>query len=286
VNWGLSEVRLISRLYRNLLRVVNVPLLLSELFDPATGADYGVGRIAKVRLVLRFFRNHRRISTASSPFEHIAMAVAILRVPAHLRGDIVECGTYKGGSAANLSLVAALCGRRLHIFDSFAGLPEPEGDDVAHVAPHVGEIHPYARGNWRGALEEVRENLRRCGRLQSCVLHPGYFDQTLPGIRDLCSVLIFLDVDLRASLEVCVRHLWPTLQETCSLFTHEAPHLEIASLFYDREWWNSTFGVDAPGLVGAGNGLGLHPGRGGYGSPLGYVVKRIDTQRFVEVRSR
>jgi hypothetical protein len=56
-------------------------------------------------------------------------------------------------------------------------------------------------------------------------------------------------------------------------YTHEAQELHLASLFYDDAWWSSTLGQNAPGLAGAGNGLGLLPGPGGYRSELGYTIK-------------
>ena len=48
-------------------------------------------------------------------------------MPPELKGDVVECGCYLGGSSVNISLVCALTGRRLLIYDSFEGLPEPSG---------------------------------------------------------------------------------------------------------------------------------------------------------------
>jgi hypothetical protein len=46
-------------------------------------------------------------------------------------------------------------------------------------------------------------------------------------------------VDLRASLETCVRTIWPMLVDGGALFVHEARHHEIASLFFDDAWWET-----------------------------------------------
>jgi O-methyltransferase len=54
------------------------------------------------------------------------LASAVLQVPRSTPGSVVECGCYVGGSTANLSLVCAATGRKLIIFDSFQGLPEPK----------------------------------------------------------------------------------------------------------------------------------------------------------------
>jgi len=55
--------------------------------------------------------NKLRIPTGTSYKGHLAMALKILETPPEVASDIVECGTRKGGSAANLSLVCRLAGR-------------------------------------------------------------------------------------------------------------------------------------------------------------------------------
>ena len=209
------------------------------------------------------------------------MSTRILNIPRSVEGCVVECGTYKGGSAANLSLVCALCHRELEIFDSFEGLPEPSDRDRRHFVPALRVVHTYARGSCHGSLEEVRSNISRYGAINVCTFNVGYFCDTLPTLRKKCA-FVFLDVDLVDSLELCLRNLWPLLQDGCFLFTHEAPHLEISFLFFDREWWRSNLAAKAPGLIGAGTGLGLFPRSGSFQSDLGYTVKNPQTLDFPE----
>ncbi len=107
------------------MTLLSLPIILLDYFRSETGAEFGVGLSRKIWLMVRMARNNRRIPTASHFLEHLMMATQILRVPASIEGRVVECGSFKGGSAANLSLVCDLCDRKLEIFDSFAGLPEP-----------------------------------------------------------------------------------------------------------------------------------------------------------------
>ncbi len=255
-----------SKLSRILLSLIVAPTILSEFFEASTGEEYGIGFIQKLRLVWRMVWNRYRITTASHIFEHLAMATRIMRTPKSLSGCIVECGCYKGGSSANLSLVAKLCGRTLNIFDSFAGLPSVPS----------GETHVYAKGDFCGSLQEVKENIRRFGAPDCCRLHEGFFDATLPSFREP-AILVFLDVDLTISLKTCLACLWPQLGEGCYLFTHEAQDREIVDVFFDRDWWRLRFRTEPPGLVGAGTGLGLIPFPGGFKSNLGYTLKRTAT---------
>lgn len=273
-------LRLVVGLFKRLAFLFSIPVVLSDYFHPQTGREYGVGLAQKLKLALSMARNYRRITTGSYVIEHLVMASQILRVPNSVVGCVVECGSFKGGSATNLSLVCALCNRELHIFDSFQGLPEPSIGDQEHILVALHQVHTYAKGSWKGTLEEVRENITKYGRIEVCHFHVGYFAETLPAIKEPC-VLVFADVDLRGSLETCLRYLWPLLQDECYFFTHEAPHAEIASLFFSEAWWNSTLRSRPPGLLGAGTGLGLLPANGGFRSDLGCTVKNTDLVTFV-----
>jgi len=222
------------------------------------------------------YRNRFRIVTAAGLLDQVVMVTAILQVPKDLKGVVVECGSYQGGSTSNLSLVCALVGRELHVFDSFAGLPEPPEADKLHKVPSLREIRTFAKGDWCGTIEIVTENIRRYGNLSVCRFHQGYFDQTLPQFHEPV-VFGFCDVDLRSSLEPCVENLWPLLQDRRMLFTHEANHMEIAGLFFEPNWWQQR-GLEQvpPGLVGGGSGIGLYiSDKGFFRSTLGFAVKNL-----------
>ncbi len=272
--------RLFLGMLKRLSYMLSVPVLLGDYFHPQTGADYGVGFFAKVKLALKMGRNYRRITTGSRVIEHLIMATQILKVPRTVEGSVVECGSFKGGSAANLSLVCALCERQLEVFDSFAGLPEPSEVDREHRIVSIHQVHTYAKGAWKGTLEEVKGNITGNGRIDVCNFNVGYFSETMPTFRKRV-IFAFLDVDLRDSLETCLLYLWPLLQDGSYVFTHEAPHMEIASVFFCDTWWSSTVGLPPPGLVGAGTGLGLLPAAGGFRSDLGYTVKTPAAGDFI-----
>lgn len=275
-------MRYIFKAYIRFLSLLNIPVILAEFFQSKTGREFGINLIDKIFLIFKINRNNKRIISASGGFEHRLMISKILNIPKSMEGCIVECGCYKGGSSANLSIIADITDRKLEIFDSFKGLPEPSSQDKEHILMRQEEIHTYTKGEWNGSLEEVKENISKYGKIQVCNFNKGYFDDTLPTFKKKC-VFIFLDVDLRSSMETCLKYLWPLLQDGGYLFTHEAHHIEIASLFYDNEWWQKNLNSIPPGLVGAGNGLGLNPQNGGYTSAIGYIIKNPDISTFETV---
>ncbi len=233
--------------------IIKLYQILTSFFDPHLGQDYSLNWFKKTRLLLRFILNTKRIPTASSWYEHMLIASRILSYPKSRPGIIVECGVYKGGSAVNLSLICKLTGRKLLVFDSFVGLPQPTSADTRHHCPQLEEIHTYTKGAFRGRLREVKNNLNKYGNLSVCSFVPGYFSASLPEfIRSNQDkiICVFADVDLVNSLKTCLKYLWPLLIPGGYFFTHEAHHLEIAALFYNRKWWQKNLHQSIPGLTG------------------------------------
>jgi len=282
VGLSVRAIGLVAKGYRLAVLALSLPIVLGEFFQSETGREYGVDLPTKLLLVARMVRNNLAVPTGSSFVEHLVIATKALRIPADREGCLVECGAYKGGSTANLSLVAALCGRALVVFDSFEGMPEPDAADREHVLIASEQRHTYDVDAWNAPLSEVKANIGRYGALSACRFEVGYFEETMPGFDDPVA-LAFLDVGLRSSAETAVEELWPLLGEGSYLFTHEAKHMEIATLFFDAEWWAERLDESPPGLVGAGSGLGLHPGDNGFSSLLAYTIKAPDHGAFREV---
>jgi hypothetical protein len=258
---------------RNAARALTtaLPTILIFLFDREVGGAYGVGVYRKLRLLLNFSRNARKVEILSGKLEHLELASAILRVPPSVDGDVMECGCYMGGSSINLSLVCAMVGRRLVICDSFAGLPEPKDYDRAHFSAYVGHTDDYFEGRFAASLDAVKQNLAKYGNLEVCDFVVGFFDQSLDGF-DRKLVMAFLDVDLIDSIKPCIIAIWPNLQEDCRIYVHEARSLSLVSIFFDLGWWRENLGADCPGFIGAGTGLPLSSPRG---SELGYAQKGV-----------
>jgi O-methyltransferase len=233
-------------------------------------------------MFLRAFANRFLTPAATSYWELLLISSEILSTKTP--GAIVECGCFKGGSTATLSVACKRAGRTLNVFDSFCGLPEPTLEDRSHTVLSDAEIHRYKKGAFAGSLDTVKKTVSRHGAIEACRFWPGYFEQTLPTFKEPVAVA-FCDVDLVASLKTCIQYLWPAMPDGAALFTHEAHHLEVAKLFHDDHWWKSSLGQEAPGLIGAGSGLGLgfrKTRHGYYGSCLGLVRKNPEITKVCD----
>ena len=238
-------------MYRFILQlyyVATVPIAIFFILNStAIHPAYKLGFFRKQWLGWCMFINKLRVPTGTSYKSHLAMALKVFEEAPDTEGCIVECGTWKGGSAVNLSLVCKMTGRKLIIYDSFEGLPEGRTEDRQGF---------YETGDYRGPLEEVQANLKRFGSIEVCEFRKGWFDKSLPDHAEPI-LLAFIDVDLELSLEPCVRFLWPHLIDKGYIFIDEYVGLDYCSIFWSERYWKETFDRTPPGLIGSGVGLPL-----------------------------
>lgn len=120
--------------------------------------------------------------------DQLALVAAELAVVAKrgIPGDVVELGCYRGAMAlwlrAQLDWLG-LADRRVHVFDSFQGLPAPGSHD---------EASGLREGEFACGVDEVIAAHRAWG-LRLPVIHPGWFRDTLPS--QLPDTVAFAHVD-------------------------------------------------------------------------------------------
>lgn len=122
----------------------------------------------------------------------------------NIAGDIVECGSARGGSAALMGMAMKQDweGRKLWLFDTFEGLPKPNSNDPDYETALLYE------GLCRGSLEDVTELLKKLQLLQNCTLVKGLFQDTLPQVDIEKISVLHLDGDWYDSVMVCLQHLY------------------------------------------------------------------------------
>ena len=102
-------------------------------------------------------------------------------------GVLLECGVAEGGTAAMLALANRELGervRRLYLFDSFEGLPEPTIEDF--MDGQAGRfIRPLPKGSCLGTLEQVKELMLKTLQFKESdvTFVKGWFQDTVPAFR-------------------------------------------------------------------------------------------------------
>lgn len=119
-------------------------------------------------------------------------------------GDIVECGTARGGSAALMGLTLQSLGarRNLWLFDTFEGLPPPSSADPD------SDIADLYTGAFRGGEAEVAALFERLGILEGTRMLKGLFQETLPAAEVGAVAVLHVDGDWYESVLVCLEQLY------------------------------------------------------------------------------
>jgi O-methyltransferase len=126
-------------------------------------------------------------------------------------GDLIEAGVWRGG--AGILMRAVLQARHVDdrdvwLADSFAGLPPPRPEE--HPADAGATWHTYS--SLAIPLEEVRANFERYCLLDEHVRFlPGWFADTLPGLREHRWAVIRIDADMYGSTIEALENLYPGL---------------------------------------------------------------------------
>ena len=126
---------------------------------------------------------------------HLAQRIEDEQIP----GDVVECGVYKGGTAAILARSATLSRlpRTVWLFDSFEGMPPATAADGPEAPSWVGSLTSSPR--------RVARLLHRTGADPSLVrIVPGLFQQTLPSVHIPQIALLNIDADWYESVKLCL----------------------------------------------------------------------------------
>ena len=124
------------------------------------------------------------------------LALNALRIP----GEFWECGVYKGGTARMFAelLSAQGDGRILHLFDTFAGMPET---DAAHDLHQRGDFSDTS-------LERVRSFVGHRSRTE---FHPGFIPDTFTPMQSSAIAFAHIDVDIYRSVTDCCAFIYPRL---------------------------------------------------------------------------
>lgn len=228
----------------------DIPIIVSFLFN---GNLPGVGFFQRFYLIARFYLISLSVHCLHRQSEILQVVSSILSIPPDSEGCVVEAGCYKGGSAAKFSLACKIAGREFFVFDSFEGFPEdPEFQDRLsrhiHKGDHAQDLY-FSKNALRGTFNEVTDNIKRFGSIDSCKFVRGWFKDTMPEFNKKISVM-YLDVDLVSSAKTCLKYLYPLLKEDGVLFSHDGIFPSIVNVFDNDQFWKDEAGVTKPPIIG------------------------------------
>lgn len=126
------------------------------------------------------------------------MLYQLARHASTLDGSFAELGVFRGGTAHLLADVADARDRKLHLFDTFAGMPETDVDRDL-----------LGKGDFANtSLDEVKRFL---APHRAPVFHPGEFPATASAVEGERFSLVHCDADIASSVAACCEFFWPRL---------------------------------------------------------------------------
>ncbi len=122
-------------------------------------------------------------------------------------GSVAELGVYHGGNAfIALTLGARSC--PYHLFDSFAGLPQPSALDPPSRAGEFADV----------SLDLIRSTFKDFPTVQ---LHEGSFSTTLPEVANESFAMVYVDCDLYEPTRECCRFFYDRIEPGGILLFHD-----------------------------------------------------------------
>lgn len=126
-------------------------------------------------------------------------------------GNFVECGVARGGSSALLAYVIRRYSRqprKMLCFDSFEGMPEPDAVDTHRGI--AANATGWGTGTCAAPETSVIEVAAKLGVADLIVPVQGYFEQTVPAMRDRVGMiaLLHVDADWYASTKIVLEQLY------------------------------------------------------------------------------
>lgn len=124
----------------------------------------------------------------------------LLKHTLNISGEVVECGVYKGGTAAMLAQILAEANseKKLYLFDTFQGMPETDEEKDWHRKGDFADT----------SLESVKQFV---GHPDRCIYKPGFIPDTFSGLDDLNISFCHIDVDIYKSIIDSLNFIWPRM---------------------------------------------------------------------------
>lgn len=175
--------------------------------------------------------------TGTGPVRVDALITAVKHVvEENIPGDFVECGVWKGGSimAMALTLIELGAERDIWLYDTFAGMPPPQGIDGKKAARRWAETRED--NNWcLCPIEEVKENVYSTGYPRGRFRFvKGMVEDIIPMTAPEKIALLRLDTDWYSSTLHELIHLYPRLSLGGVLLIDDYGHYRGARKATDR----------------------------------------------------
>lgn len=177
--------------------------------NPYRAARASLGRYLIESRFSRIYHKFRDFTMM--PEESYVHTLQVAATAVGLEGCVVECGVWRGGTAAGLLSVLGTS-RKLYLFDSFAGLPPAQQiDGKAAIEYQKNTGGPWYFNNCQAPPCYVEKALDLVGALDY-EIRSGWFSDTLPQFHTSQPIAVLhLDADWYDSVFICLDYLFDSV---------------------------------------------------------------------------
>jgi O-methyltransferase len=177
----------------------------------SSGNGVMLRKLRQVPEYLEYYRVYRkyRALTMVRPREYVDSMLLARSYAERIEGDIVECGTWRGGVACGLIEVTG-GNREYHFFDSFEGLPKAtEKDGESAIAYQADTASPKYFDNCAADEAAFRDAIAPMAAPERLHVYRGWFSDTMKLFpRDRRIAVLRLDGDWFDSTLQCLEGLY------------------------------------------------------------------------------
>jgi O-methyltransferase len=188
------------------------------------GALYGLRKNIAVSHDERFFGLYKDVTQTGRLTMNLPELYNIFRLIQQcdkIPGDVAELGVYRGASAKVLAETKGE--KQLHLFDTFAGLPEVDTKNdqtqVTTAFTQAGrEALALQEAKFSADYEDVKNYLAAYRNVQ---FHVGVFPETAKGLEGRRFSFVHLDADIYSSTLAGLDFFYPRLSRGGVLISHD-----------------------------------------------------------------
>lgn len=192
----------------------------------------------KLKTLWRFLVIDWFVVHGHRPFEISVVCQALAERRSRVGEALLEAGCFNGGSSAKFSIVCAMLGYRLSIYDSFEGVEEMSLEEKVGTYDFSGK---YAASE-----NLVRDNIMRYGEISVCSFHKGWFADILASTRVPYPVRVaYIDCDVAKGTGEALQGIVPALVDDGWIFSQDFHIKPVIKLLLDPNTWLA-FGKNKP----------------------------------------
>ncbi len=196
----------------NLHRLIAASKLVRKLsIGVLARLELGILKGHKDHEVMAAIRSARRERESLLSGNEAFTVYSLARSQRALDAEMAEVGVYQGVSARLISLASG--GEPLHLFDTYAGLPDP----------NAAEHKRMRKGHYAASLASVQSFL---ADRQNVSYYPGLFPDTAEPCADRRFSFVHLDVDLKSSTLACLEFFYPRMVPGGIILSHDYSYLD------------------------------------------------------------